>query len=201
MRAAWSPSLAILLLAVGPAAGQAGPTVTVYRCTDARGQVSLQDHPCPPGESATRREMQRPQDPPPRPARDDEDDARDRREPAPPAPEPPPPAFVRQPPPPLFECTDFDGAVRYSEDYDPHDRCVPLGILGYDLRGAPPEVLDTCRWVRESCVRLDDVQACRQFERLLAEARSDALHAFSDTAAFRKSEVRRLEQITGESCR
>lgn len=201
MRAAWAPSLAILLLVVGPAAGQAGPTVTVYRCTDARGQVSLQDTPCAAGQSATRRDMQRPQDPPPRPTppRDASRDAAGDQ--GAPAREPAPAAVVRLPPPPLFECTDFDGAVRFSEDYDPRDRCVPLGILGYDLRGAPPDVLNSCRWVRESCVRLDDVQACRQFGRMLEQARSDALHAFSDTAAFRKSEVRRLEQIVAESCR
>ena len=30
---------------------------------------------------------------------------------------------------------------------------------------------------------------------------SDALHAFSDTAAFRKSEAERLRRIVDESCR
>ena len=32
------------------------------------------------------------------------------------------------------------------------------------------------------------------------QARSDALHAFSDTAAYRKSEVLRLDAIVSESC-
>jgi hypothetical protein len=36
---------------------------------------------------------------------------------------------------------------------------------------------------------------------MLVRARSDALHAFSNTAAFRRSEVQRLEVIVRESCR
>ncbi len=194
MRAIRASSLAVLLLLVGEAA--AADAVTVYRCTDAQGRVSLQDAPCDPGQSGTRREMQRPVDPPPRPV------APATPAPAaPPAPPPDPAPVVRLPPPAIYACTDYDGALRHSEDYDPRDRCVPLGMLGYDLRGAPPDVLNRCRWVRESCVRLDDGPACRVFDDKLRQARSDALHAFSDTAAFRKSEVRRLEQIVAESCR
>ena len=196
MRAIRGSSLAVLLLLVGGAV--AADAVTVYRCTDAQGRVSLQDAPCAPGQEGTRREMQRPVDPPPRPAAPAAPAVPAVAAPAPPPPPPPP---ARLPPPAVYACTDYDGALRHSEDYDPRDRCVPLGMLGYDLRGAPPDVLNSCRWVRESCVRLDDGPACRVFEDKLRQARSDALHAFSDTAAFRKSEVRRLEQIVAESCR
>ncbi len=192
MRARWWPSLAILLIAVGPAAAD---EVTVYRCQDDKGRVSLQDEPCPAGQSESTRNMVRPRDPPPRPA------------PAEPAPEtsagpPPPPAieWSPYPPPPLFQCTDYDGEVRYSEHYDPSTRCVPLSVLGYDLRGSP-QAATTCRWVQESCLQLDDASACDRFEAKLKQARSDALHAFSDTAAYRKSEVQRLERIVNDSCR
>ena len=139
MRARWWPSLAILLIAIGPAAAD---EVTVYRCQDATGRISLQDEPCPAGQTGSTRTMVRPQDPPPRPA-------------APPPETPPEPApepraeWSPYPPPPLFQCTDYDGEVRYSEDYDPHTRCVPLSVLGYDVRGAP-QAAGTCRWVRES---------------------------------------------------
>ena len=74
---------------------------------------------------------------------------------------------------------------------------MPLSVLGYDA-GAFGAV---CRWVEDSCVRLDDASACEVFKKKLDQAESDALHAFSDTAAYRKSEVERLKQIVRESCR
>ena len=192
MRAWWWPSLAILLIAVGPSAAA---EITVYRCQDDKGRVTLQDEPCPAGQSESARSMVRPQDPPPRPA-----PAAVAAEP-PAAPEPAPQAeWTPYPPPPLFQCTDYDGEVRYSENYDPGTRCVPLSVLGYDVRGSP-QAAATCRWVQESCLRLDDASACEQFKARLKQARSDALHAFSDTAAYRKSEVQRLQRIVDDSCR
>lgn len=186
MRARGWPSLAILLIAVGGPA--AADEITVYRCQDAQGRVTLQDGPCPAGQTGSTRSMTRPQDPPPRPAA------------APPAPPdssgsfPPAPDYALPAyPPPLFQCTDYDGDVRYSEDYDPNTRCVPLAAMGYATAA--------CTWVQESCLRLDDASACDRFKEKLKQARSDALHAFSDTAAYKKSEVQRLERIVNESCR
>lgn len=184
MRLRWWPSLAILLIPVGPSAAQ---EITVYRCQDAQGRVTLQDAPCPAGSTQDTRRMQRPQDPPPKPV------AAPAATPAAPEPEPapPPPPPPRRPPPTLYQCTAYDGAVRYSENYDPNPRCIPLAVLGYDAGpwGA------TCRWVEDSCVRLDDASACLVYDKKFEQAKSDALHAFSDTAAYRKSEVARLRQI------
>lgn len=194
MRRFVQASLAIFLFAVGPAATQ---DITVYRCQDAAGRVTLQDEPCATGQSQTKREMTRPRDPAPQPA-----PAPGQRPPAvdePPAEPAAPPSPLPYPPPPLFQCTNYDGDVRYSEDYDPETACVPLAVLGYDMRGSPNGA--ACRWVSESCLRLDDGSACEQFKARLRQARSDALHAFSDTAAYRKSEVIRLARIVDESCR
>jgi len=185
---AW-PSLAILLALVGPAEGQ---DITVYRCTDSQGRVMLQDEPCPAGQTQQQRRRSKPKDPPPRHATPT---------PAPPPPEtfaePAPEPLPYYPPPPLYRCTSYDGEKRFSENYDPNPRCVPLAVLGYDAGAFGA----TCRWVEDSCVRLDDATACAVFERKLDQAESDALHAFSDTAAYRKSEVQRLTQIVRESCR
>ena len=74
---------------------------------------------------------------------------------------------------------------------------MPLAVLGYDAGAFGA----TCRWVEDSCVRLDDASACEVFKRKLDQAESDALHAISDTAAYRKSEVQRLTQIVRKSCR
>ncbi len=197
-------SLAILLLGVGPAAtaatatAAARPEITVFRCQDGAGKVSLRDTPCPADSKETTRQMLRPQDPAPRPARA-EPEPRRAPEPAPAAARtaPPAPWF---PPPPLFQCTDFDGAVRFTEDGRSNTRCVPLSVLGWNVRRSPIGAA-SCRWVSESCVRLSDNGACSQYRTMLVRARSDSLHAFSNTAAFRRSEVRRLDQIVSESCR
>lgn len=193
MRLRWWPSLAILLIPVGPLAAQ---EITVYRCQDAQGRLTLQDAPCPAGSTQDTRRMQRPQDPPPKPTAPPAPPA---ATPAPPEPEPEPgpPPPPRRPPPTLYQCTAYDGAVRYSENYDPNPRCIPLAVLGYDAGpwGA------TCRWVEDSCVRLDDASACLVYADKFEQAKSDALHAFSDTAAYRKSEVARLRQILDDGCR
>lgn len=186
MRAHRWPSLAILLIAVGPAAAD---SITVYRCKGGNGQTIVQDSPCAAGQTEiSRSSMVRPQDPPPKPK-----PPADR--PLPEATEPTAPqddsALIY--PPPLYQCTDYDGDVRYSEDYDPNTRCVPMAVMGYSTAA--------CSWVQESCLLMDDASACREFKKKLTQARSDALHAFSDTAAYKKSEVVRLERIVNDSCR
>lgn len=189
-------ALAILFLTAADSAG--GDEITVYRCEKASGGVSLQDAPCPQGQAQTSRNMVRPQDPPPRPKPDEPEPepAGDRADLDYAAPVMP----TTYPPPSLFQCTDYDGAVRYSEYYDPNTRCVPLAVLGYRVRSGSLAA-GTCRMVTESCLRLDDESACDRFKRKLRTAKSEALHAFSDDAAFRRSEATRLDRIVSESCR
>jgi hypothetical protein len=55
--------------------------------------------------------------------------------------------------------------------------------------------------VHESCLRLDDESACVKFKQKLMEEKSEAMHASASKAPFHKSEVARLTQIVGESCR
>lgn len=187
-------SLTVLLLCVRPAQAQA---LTVYRCVDAKGAVSLQDDACPAGQQQTKLVRQRPVDAPPRP---------ETPKPAPPA--TPAPIVVEiastpatAPPPALYECTSYDGIVRESESYDPNPRCEPIVLYHPRARELPPEWQAACRWVEDSCVRLSDTQACARFVRKQREAKSAIQHAFSDTEAYRKSELARLTQIVERSCR
>lgn len=171
-------------------------TVTVRRCTDARGQVTLQDDPCPAGSREQTREMTRPKDPP------------KSAQPTPVIAPLPPPVVQQQfyeppqliPPPPMYRCVSYDGIERFSESYDPNPRCEPI-VLYYPY---PNELTPTqklaCRWVEDSCVRLSDRAACARWKSMRVEAKSAVLHAFSDTAAYRKSELERLTQIVQESC-
>lgn len=198
-------SLAILSMLVGTLVvgatavatrADAQQEMTVYRC-EADGKVTLQDEPCPAGQTQTTRSMTRPKDPPPRPASApvaappvaDRDPGPLPREPGP----------YPLPPPPMFQCTDYDGEVRFTEEYDPNTRCVPLAVLGYDL--GPYPNAQTCSWVHESCLRLDDHGACIKFREKLKAEKSEALHASTSEAPYHDSEVERLSRIVAESCR
>lgn len=186
---------ACLLLGLAGSAGSSGSdTVTVYRCVDDKGRVTLQDDACPTGTKSSTRQMQRPKDAPAKPA-------------PPPASKPAPEPVVErrratQPllsPPPMYRCTSYDGIERYSESYDPNPRCEPM-VLYYDPRQLGPELSRACQWVEDSCVRLSDAAACDVWRKKRKEAQSASLHAFSDTATYRKSEVERIGQIVDESC-
>ena len=190
--------IATLLLAGQPNARAADSTVTIYRCVDAKGRVSLQDDPCPKDSAQeSARSMVRPQDPPTRPASNQTPPAT--VTPAPPETgipyEPPPP------PPPMYQCTSYDGIVRESEVYDPNPRCEPLAFFYPNARHLTPAQAGACRWIEDSCVRLSDEQSCALFRQKKKEAASALLHTFSDTEAYRKSELQRLTQIVDESCR
>ena len=200
---AWVPlSLALLLPAIGASAVDktvAPPDkriVTVHRCTDAKGQITFQDDPCPKGSQDKKLEMERPADPP----------AQARAKPSPPpmvyygpAPEDYPQQEIT-PPPPMYHCTSYDGIERFSESYDPNPRCEPFVLYyPYPNNLSPSQAL-TCRWVEDSCVRMSDQAACDRWRAMKKEAASAVLHSFSDTAEYRKSELARLTQIVNESC-
>lgn len=188
--------LSLLLLPSIGAFGATQATVTVYRCIDAKGHVSLQDDPCPKTSTQNARSMLRPQDPPPRPVTSA---SAARREPDPPAPPVYEPLYI--PPPPLYQCTSYDGVVRDSEVYDPNPHCEPLALYYPNAQYLTPEQASLCRWVQDSCVRLSDAAVCTKFKQKKREAASAVLQAFSDTEAYRKSELARITQIIDESCR
>ncbi len=164
--------------------------LTVFRCVDSKGKVSLQDMPCA---SASKQEtliMQKPKDAPmPRAITP---------HPAAPATHPLPPIEIAAPPipaPKLYRCIDFDGKVRDAEYYDPKPRCVPLWVLGYQTRS------DSCRWVEDSCVRYEGRALCQRWEDKAKQAELDVSHASSSDAPFLKSELARFTQIVQSSCR
>ena len=120
----------VLLLAALPAATPAAlaADITIYRCTDARGRLTLRDTPCPKGQQQQTRSMVRPKDgaPAPVPA---EPVAPTRQAPAPPATR----VIVRNAPQPLYECITPDGERYTSDTSEGHPRWVPLWTLGYPV--------------------------------------------------------------------
>jgi hypothetical protein len=119
----------LLLAAALPAAAA---DVTIYRCTDARGHLTLRDTPCAKGERQETREMLRPRDGAPA---------------ATPAPAPVQPrtadnaaptrVLVLRAPQPLYECVTPDGDHYTSDTPEGRPRWVPLWTLGYPMSMAP----------------------------------------------------------------
>lgn len=179
-----------VLLATGSTAASATPDsdVTIYRCTDDRGHVSLRDTPCRPGRQQDVRTMQRPIDPPPDPAPANPPPAA-APDPTPATPtRPPPPVVARTPPQPIYQCITFEGERYTSDNAEGNPRWVPLWVLGYSPRpprnplgdrvGAPaPEppgnapgppdlppaiglALTPGRWIRDRCYLMSQADAC-----------------------------------------
>ena len=141
----------VLLALVLVSAATHAAEVTIYRCTDDRGRLTLRDSPCLKGERQEARTMLRPQDPPARAV------------PAPKAPASPAPAaamtriVVVTAPRPLYECLTPDGASYLSDTDRGEPRWQPAWNYGFRLHGpdrrrdhrrgglpvvAPPRTLD-----------------------------------------------------------
>ena len=117
------------LAGAGHAAAPGQAPVTVYRCIDATGHVTLGDVPCAEGAREQVREMQRPVDgealvrtpaPAATPAA-----ARDAS----------PQVVVLRAPQPMYECVAPDGTRYTSDSGEGNPRWVPLWTLGYRSHG------------------------------------------------------------------
>jgi hypothetical protein len=189
------PILMIFLLAMLYVANSNAATridnskVTVFRCVDSNGKVSLQDVPCASSSKQETKLMQKPKDAPvskvlsPRPNAVVNNTSHPIQIVAP-----------AMPPPKLYRCTDFDGKVRDAEYYDPKPRCVPLWVLGYQTRS------NSCRWVEDSCVRYEGKALCQRWQDKEKQAELDVRHSSSSDSAFLKSELARFTQIVQTSC-
>lgn len=136
------PAVPLLVMSFSlamPVAASAGPSddqVTIYRCTDTEGQLTLRDTPCRPDEQQQTTQMRRPRDPRPgstvvaapvaAPVAVTE---------APPAAAPAP---MRTPPTPVYRCTTPDGDQYTSDSPDGNPRWVPMWTLGYPVTGHRP---------------------------------------------------------------
>jgi hypothetical protein len=123
---------------------QAGADVTIYRCTDAKGRLTLRDSPCNRGDRQETRSMLRPKDapqPPPRPP----------LAPIDAAPAAAPQIVVVNAPRPLYECVTPDQERYLSDTPEGNPRWVPLWTQGYPVLARVP-VYEPGRWD----VRVDD---------------------------------------------
>lgn len=210
------------VLVLGAALPATAQQITVYRCVDADGRVSLQDQPCPPGREDARRSVAAEADSAP-------------PVPAPPAADEPPPAAApplpsapspRAPPPALWLCVDIEGKQRFTAQPEPNGRYVPLwvvqgnefgprGLAGRAGRPAPraggsgpggpgattvPGALGPMVYVEDRCFRLPPDEACRRYRDQRDEIERKRPSRSGDERRQMEAESARLLGILREAC-
>jgi len=165
MRSILIPALAgaMTVLALCPQA-RAENDITIYRCVDASGAITLQnDVPCPKGSQQTLRKVgvlpTLPAPPAPvvkppavAPA-------------APPAPEP----VVRTAPPALFQCRTWDERDYLGETAEPPATCAPVQSIGID-GSTELAAGTTCEMRQDTCTAVLAEQLCASWKKRVDEA-------------------------------
>ncbi len=188
--------LAIVLLLCGlPWAAWAQETV-FYKCTDAKGGVSMQNGtPCAPGMKQEIRRIgavktvpvparqPKAEEPPPEPKQYGEfvlvsGPAMQRK----PAPE----AAGLPAPPPLYQCATWKGDTYYGETATPAPTCVPLQVTGID-GSAALGMGSACEMKQDSCTEVPAAQLCSSWYRKLDEADFKLRYAGDDTRRERQA--------------
>jgi hypothetical protein len=168
--------LAALLALPGASPAQVRDAVVIYRCTDAVGNVTLQnDVACPAG---TRQERERIDVPPPMPAYVPREErmpdvvaaeaARQDAHVADALPEPVP-RGERKPPPALYRCATWDDLHYFTEDAKPQEHCAPLQVVGI---GAAPlaGAATACEQVADTCAAVPAEALCKGWKQRVEEA-------------------------------
>lgn len=178
-------------------------SVSVYRCVDGAGRVSLQDRPCPPGQQDRHHQVQL------------EADAATPATAAAPEPEvrsAAPGAAPSLPPPPLWDCVDYQGERRLSAHDDPRPRYVPSWVLAgsrIDLAGrrarivpgaSPAAAPRTLVLIEDQCRRLAADEACRSYREQRDVARRGEFNSQGEARRALAAEVQRLRAILARHC-
>jgi len=205
--------LLFLLAACCALYGTTARATTIYRCTDAKGAVTMQnDVPCGPGMKQEIRKIGEVPTaaPPPKHAAPEAP----HNLPPPGArfelvrgpvsetlPEPKVPVAERKPPPPLFECKTWESEVYLSDTGEPEARCAPLNTTGLD--GNPSFGAGAaCEVKRDTCTALEGVPLCTAWARRVDEARFRMTYAPPAEQNARKAEYdQRLAAYVDSSCR
>lgn len=229
MRPTLLPSLLLSVLAgalVMPAV-QAGDEVTIYRCTDAKGQLALRDSPCLKGERQETRSMLRPKDAPSRPQLATPQSVAA-------AGAPPPQVIIVHTPRPLYECAAPDSGRYLSDSPEGNLRWVPLWTQGYPVLAEVPvyqpgqldirvdngrvggsyrsgslgtAVVPTLAghgagaWIRDPCHALPQVEVCARLRDQRDMLRRRFTIAQPSRRALLGSEERSINARLGQDCR
>jgi hypothetical protein len=203
----------VFALFAGLLATRDAHATTIYKCTDAKGTVTMQnDTPCPAG---TKQEVRHVGELPTMAAPAAK--AVEVREPMGPPPgaqfelvrgpvsETLPESTVakvdRKPPPALFECKTWDNDTWLSETDSPEERCAPLTTTSLD--GNPALGMGAaCEIKRDVCTPLTEQALCSAWQRRIDEARFRMTYAPAGEQDERKAEYeRRLAAFVDTTCR
>jgi hypothetical protein len=223
------PLLAVLLLALPgtDTVAAAADEVTIYRCVDGKGRLTLRDTPCKKGEQQETRTMVRPKDAPPR-------QVAPRASRAPRSSDSPavaPRVIVAYAPRPLYECITPDGERYTSESPEGNPRWVPLWTLGYPvfpvqprseasvdfrfgnrnagIRGGsrvisggvlPPAAYGAGTWIRDQCHALPQAEVCERLEDRRDEIRRRFFNAMPSERDVLRVEERGLNARLDQDC-
>lgn len=209
--------LAGLLSIIAP--GAMAQPVTIYRCTDTAGQLTVQNQPCPAGATQHAQTIQGvPSAPLPAPSAAAPFPSAPEPAPAIPAADHPPhpdaaaaprildsaalprpivaPSPIADtdtlPPPPLFTCHTHDGDSYLAEDPEQPPRCVALDTTGLDGGAGAGQA---CEVVHDRCVRVPDGAACDAWRHYARQAESRWRFAHPDNVQRRHDEYQRLARI------
>lgn len=215
--------LAGLLAGIGPAPAQSG-RVTIYRCTDARGALTVQnDVPCPAGSRQDKRVLDAAPPsglslPPfptgvpgglpgasPGAAGDTAvprgnarlDSAQAVPDEFADLPAAQVSASERLPPPALYECRTYDKDRYLREDPNAPQRCAPLqttGLGGDTSMGAG----EACEMVNDQCQQLGDDALCDGWRKRLREVQSQLRFGTGDRATV-KADFERIARVVRET--
>lgn len=171
----------------------------IYRCTDAQGELSIQNMPCPAGSREEKRTVSAipslPAPPPQTPS-----------EPATPAATGPAPAGAgdnqaqqrRLPPPVLYQCITHDQGTYLNEDNEPGSRCAPLRTVGLD-RNPHGGAGEACEVIRDHCARVPDEALCDAWKKRRDETEVAWRFARRGNEDRNRAEFERVQRILDES--
>ena len=166
-----------------------------YKCTDAKGNVSMQNGtPCAPGMKQEERRIGAVKTVP----------VPEKKAPVEAAPEPPPvygefvmvsgPSTKRTPspeaaelpaPPALFQCTTWERDTYFGETATPEPRCAPLQVVGID-GSAALGMGQACEMKHDECEAIPAGQLCDSWYRKLDQAEFKLRYAGNDNRVERQ---------------
>jgi len=205
-----------IAICAGDAAAQ---SVVMYRCTDAKGAVTVQnDVPCPKGSKQVRRVIEVPAPKPAAPtatasaptpttaatapASPPSPAVPTPQTPSPPvAPEPaasaPPATSV--PPPALYRCMNHKREIYLSETDLPPSQCVPMRAVGLD--GNPATGAGAaCEYVQDPCEPIAEAALCETWRRRFQEADAAMRFGLPEQAEKAKPLFNRSQAVLRDSC-
>lgn len=207
--ARWVWNSVVLFALWSATASTMADEVVFYRCTDATGNLTVQNMPCSKDQKQEKRVMQGISTVPMAPAASTAtpSSSTPQASPTPPAADAATattalpsmaPDAPRLAPPVLYQCTTHDKDTYVTEDSEPATRCVPLRTTGLD--GNPTGGAgQACEVMRDACARVPDGALCDAWKKRRDETEVAFRFSRPENLDRRRAEFERVARIVHES--